>query len=62
MPIGKIAVAVVILAIAITAVTFGAFHSSKVEANSPVNVESTGTEARHFSLNLTEDVNIKSNP
>ena len=60
---GKIVVAMVaLLALAIIGAMAGASYSSKVAETSPDNIGSTGTEAKHFSLNLNEYVNIKSNP
>jgi hypothetical protein len=63
MSILKVAIAAVaiILAVGVTAATFSAYQPAKIEVNSP-DPTFTGTEAKHFSLNLNEDVNIKSNP
>ena len=60
---GKIVVAAVaLLAFAIVGAMVGASYSSKVAETSQDNIGSLGTEAKHYNLNLNEDVNIKSNP
>jgi len=63
MSIGKtvLAAVAIILAVGVTAATLGASHPSKIEVNSP-SPALTGTEAKHYSLNLNESVNVKSNP
>ena len=60
---GKIAIlAVFLMAVAFTEITPTASHSFEERVDQPQNVDVQGSGPKHFNLELTEAVNIKSNP